>query len=59
MRPQFKDERPHSKNTEISKLLGERWSNMNESQKAPYVEKAKEDTERYRSEMQKWQAGNY
>jgi len=54
MRPRIKAENPEMKNTEISKQLGEAWSKATKAQKAPFVEKEKEDRARYKREMEEW-----
>jgi hypothetical protein len=54
MRPRIKSENPEMKNTEISKQLGEAWAKATDVQKAPYVEKEKEDRARYKREMEEW-----
>ncbi|XP_002518095.2 high mobility group B protein 15 [Ricinus communis] len=40
------------KDREISRMIGELWSNVNETEKAVYQEKAVKDKERYRIEME-------
>jgi high mobility group protein B2 len=54
MRSRIKSENPDMKNTDISKQLGEAWSKATESQKAPFVEKEREDRARYKREMEEW-----
>lgn len=54
MRPRIKAEHPEMKNTEISKQLGEAWSKATDAQKAPFVQKEKEDRDRYKREMEEW-----
>lgn len=43
---QVKEENPDMKITEISKVLGARWREMDEKQKAPYQKKADADKAR-------------
>ncbi|KDO25880.1 hypothetical protein SPRG_08822 [Saprolegnia parasitica CBS 223.65] len=54
MRPRIKAEHADMKNTEISKQLGEAWAKATKAQKAPFVEKEKEDRARYKREMEEW-----
>ncbi|TMW59463.1 hypothetical protein Poli38472_004532 [Pythium oligandrum] len=54
MRPRIKADHPDMKNTEISKQLGEAWGKATEAQKAPFIEKEKEDRDRYKREMEEW-----
>ncbi|KAK9140782.1 hypothetical protein Scep_010463 [Stephania cephalantha] len=42
------------KDRDISKMIGERWNNLNETDKAVYQEKGVKDKERYRSEMEEY-----
>lgn len=53
-RPQLKSEYPELKNTDISKLLGQQWKEMDEETKSPYVTKENSDRNRYREEMKAW-----
>jgi high mobility group protein B2 len=57
MRPRIKAEHADMKNTDISKQLGEAWAKASQAQKAPFVEKEKEDRARYRREMEEWNSG--
>ncbi|GLE06355.1 hypothetical protein PINS_up015602 [Pythium insidiosum] len=57
MRPRIKAENPDMKNTEISKQLGEAWSKATDAQKAPFMEKEREDRARYKREMEEWHQG--
>ncbi|KAI3723427.1 hypothetical protein L2E82_34990 [Cichorium intybus] len=41
----------------ISRMIGELWNNLAESEKAVYQEKAVEDKERYRAEMEHYREG--
>ncbi|CAM9929248.1 unnamed protein product [Pylaiella littoralis] len=50
-RPGIKAENPDMKVTEISKVLGERWGEMTDAQKAPHQKKADADKARYQKEM--------
>ncbi|KAG0164994.1 Non-histone chromosomal protein 6 [Apophysomyces sp. BC1034] len=43
---------------QIGKILGEKWKNMTDTEKKPYVEKAAVDKERYESEKAASQANS-
>lgn len=47
---QVKADNPELKVTEISKVLGEKWGKLDETQKKPYQDKADEDKARYKRE---------
>jgi len=47
MRDQVKEENPGAKIGTISKILGQKWKEMDDDAKAPYVEKAVADKARY------------
>lgn len=42
----------HGKDREISRMIGEQWNKLNESDRTVYQEKAMKDKERYRVEME-------
>ncbi|KAI7732040.1 hypothetical protein M8C21_009701 [Ambrosia artemisiifolia] len=46
-----------NKDRAISRMIGEEWNKLTESQKAVYQEKAVKDKERYRSEMENYREG--
>lgn len=54
MRPKLRDEMPDKKNIDISKMLGEKWKELPEDEKLPWVQKADEDAIRYKEEKTKW-----
>lgn len=54
MRPRIKADNQDMKNTDISKQLGEAWAKATDAQKAPFVEKEREDRARYKREMEEW-----
>merc|ERR1711918_205308 len=54
IRPQLRDEMPDKRNIEISKMLGEKWKELTDDDKKPWVQKADEDAERYNEEKLKW-----
>lgn len=43
-----------AKQSEIMKMLGEMWKELNDEEKEPYQEKAKEDKDRYNEEMKNY-----
>jgi len=49
-REKVRQENPKASFGEIGKLLGKKWKDMSEKEKAPYVKKAEEDKERYEKE---------
>ncbi|KAI9244976.1 Nhp6bp [Phascolomyces articulosus] len=49
-RAQVKEENPDASFGTIGKLLGDKWKNMTDDDKAPYVAKAVADKERYENE---------
>ncbi|CDS10408.1 hypothetical protein LRAMOSA03084 [Lichtheimia ramosa] len=49
-RQKVKDENPDASFGTIGKILGEKWKNMTDEEKKPYVEKAEEDKKRYEAE---------
>ncbi|KAL1927345.1 hypothetical protein VTP01DRAFT_3974 [Rhizomucor pusillus] len=49
-RPKVKEENPDANFGAIGKILGERWKNMTDEEKAPYNAKAEEDKKRYEAE---------
>jgi hypothetical protein len=55
-RPFYKDQFPDAKHTELSKHLGAAWGRMTDAEKLPYQREAEEDAERYRLEMEVYNA---
>ena len=49
-RKTLKDERPELKITEASVVIGAEWKKLTDSEKEPYLDRAKEDKERYSRE---------
>ncbi|CAO3614253.1 unnamed protein product [Mucor fragilis] len=49
-RTTVKDENPDATFGQIGKLLGEKWKNMSDDEKKPYVKKAEADKKRYEDE---------
>lgn len=50
-RPQFKEQNPDKKVTELAKLMGAAWKELSEEEKAPFVAKAETDKARHADEM--------
>jgi len=53
-RPKIKQKNPEMANTDVSRLLGEVWRAASEEEKRPYIEKEKNDRERYKITMEEW-----
>lgn len=51
IRPSVKDENPTLSSVELSKVIGKKWKDLNEEEKATWDEKHKEDVERYQKEI--------
>lgn len=54
MRPKLRDEMPDKRNIDISKMLGEKWKELPEDEKQPWIQKADEDAIRYKEEKDQW-----
>ncbi|CAM9994002.1 unnamed protein product, partial [Heterosigma akashiwo] len=52
MRQVIKGKSPSVRPEELSKMLGEQWAALSDDQKAPFLEKAALDKERWQKEMQ-------
>ena len=50
-RPQFKEQYPDKKVTELAKLMGAAWKQLSEEEKAPFEAKAEADKARHADEM--------
>ena len=48
----MKAQHPDLSVTELARLQGAQWKELDESQKAPFIEKAAKDVERYKTEME-------
>ena len=57
-RNQLRTDHPELKMTDISSKLGELWRNMSDEERAPYVEKSKEDRDRYKSQQNEFRGKN-
>ncbi|CAO3618489.1 unnamed protein product [Cunninghamella blakesleeana] len=49
-RNKVKEENPDATFGQLGKILGEKWKNMSDDEKKPYVKKAEEDKARYEAE---------
>ncbi|KAL1936091.1 hypothetical protein VTP01DRAFT_225 [Rhizomucor pusillus] len=56
-RDKVKAENPDAPFGEIGRLLGQRWKEMSDEEKKPYIEKAEEDKKRYEAEKAKMSSG--
>ena len=54
MRAQARADHPNTKNTDISKLLAERWRQASEEEKRPFIELEKEQRTQYKEAMAAW-----
>ena len=50
-RSQIQSDYPSLKITEVSEKLGQIWRDMSDKEKEPYVQKSKEDRDRYKSQQ--------
>ena len=57
-RDAVKEANPDASVTDITKILGARWGEMDDAAKAPYEEKAAADKVRYAEELKAWQAAH-
>lgn len=51
MRSKIRDENPEMKMIEVSKILGSRWKELSDDEKAVYVKKASKDKNRFENEI--------
>jgi len=56
-RDKVRDDNPGIKFGDVGKILGEKWKQLNEKQKAPYEAKAAADKKRYEEEKAAYTAG--
>ncbi|KAL9112194.1 MAG: hypothetical protein Q9227_003571 [Pyrenula ochraceoflavens] len=56
-REKVRDENPGISFGQVGKVLGDRWKNLSDKQKAPYEAKAAADKKRYEDEKAKYQGG--
>ncbi|KAI8353686.1 high mobility group box domain-containing protein [Mortierella sp. GBAus27b] len=57
-RDDIKKKHPEFKPTEITKMLGEEWQKLSETEKENYGNMAENDKKRYQSEMEAYDASN-
>eukprot|EP01048_Picozoa_sp_COSAG05_P023226 COSAG05_NODE_4940_length_1319_cov_0.863934_1_plen_220_part_00 len=57
-RDAVKEANPDASVTDITKILGSRWGQMDDAAKAPYEQKAAADKVRYAEELKAWQAAH-
>jgi HMG (high mobility group) box len=53
-RTEIKKERPEIKNTEVSRVLGEMWRSLSDEERAPYVERERNEREVYKVAIAEW-----
>lgn len=53
-RQHIKEKHPEMKNTEVSRLLGEQWRNATDEERKPYIEKEREEREKYKVSIADW-----
>jgi len=53
-RQQIKEQNPSMKNTEVSRLLGERWRNASDEEKEPFIREEREQREKYKVAIAEW-----
>lgn len=58
-RPVVKEENPTATFGEMGKLLGARWKELSEDDKAPYSQKAEQDKQRYAQENTAYKNGTW
>ena len=54
LRTTVRAEHPDLKNTDISRLLGERWKSASEEERRPFLEKEKQAREQYSKDIAEW-----
>ena len=57
-RTEIKNERPDIKNTEVSRVLGEMWRNLSDDERAPYVDRERNQREIYKVAISEWREQN-
>lgn len=53
-RHQIKKENPDMKNTDVSRVLGEMWRSLNDEERQPFVDKEKEERDKYKVAIAEW-----
>merc|ERR1711962_1800162 len=59
VRPGIREENPDMKITEVAKLIGAQWRELEDGEKKPYEEQAAKDKKRYEKEMQAYNQGTF
>ena len=58
-RPKVKEEKPDCPVTDVAKILGQRWAQVDDKQKEKYQEMAAKDKARYEEEMKMYKNGEF
>jgi structure-specific recognition protein 1 len=58
MRSEIQEENPDAAFGEIGKIVGQKWKELSNKEKAPYEEMAEKDKARYQREMKDYEPGN-
>jgi len=56
VREQTKKEFPDLKMTDLAKKIGQKWKDLSDAEKKPYVDKASDDKKRYEKEMESYKS---
>lgn len=57
-RTEIKNSRPEIKNTEVSRVLGEMWRNLSDEERAPYIERERNERATYKVAITEWRENN-
>jgi len=57
-RPKAKEANPNLGFGQLTKVVSDKWKAMSDAEKAPYVEKAAKDKERYASDIKNYKGGD-
>lgn len=57
-RSEIKTDNPDMKNTEVSRILGELWRNLSDEERAPHVERERQQREKYKIAIAAWREEN-
>lgn len=55
-RDELRRQNPEASMVQITKIAGEKWKQMSEAEKAPYMKQGEEDKARYLREMKEYEA---
>ena len=53
-RHELRKQNPDTKNTEISRILGQMWRSLTDEERRPFIEKEKEEREKYTAAIADW-----